>query len=77
MDTAFYALCGGSVMLIGRQIRTLDYLGFERLLRADRKSLLPLQRAVMQDLSKASGLAKLITCAQAFWFCSQCIARLS
>lgn len=38
--------------------------------------LLPLQRAVLQDPSKASGLAKLITCAQALWFYSQCIARL-
>lgn len=76
MDTAFYALCGGGVVLGDSHIRTLNYHGWDMLIELDRKSLLPLQRAVMQDPSKASGLAKFITCAQAFWFCSQCIARL-
>jgi hypothetical protein len=77
MDTAFYALSGGGIRLFEGDTRTLGYWAFRQLARIDRKSLLPLQRAVLQDLSKASGLAKFITCAQAFWFCSQCIARLS
>ena len=77
MDTAFYALSGGGIKLFEGDTRTLGYWAFRQLARIDRKSLLPLQRAVLQDLSKASGLAKFITCAQAFWFCSQCIARLS
>lgn len=77
MDTAFYALSGGGIVLIDRDTRALDKWAFIDLALGDRKSLLPLQRAVLQDPSKASGLAKLITCAQALWFCSQCIARLS
>jgi hypothetical protein len=58
-------------------VKLLSFRGFVNLAHYDSKRLLPLQRAVLQDPSKASGLAKLITCAQAFWFCSQCIARLS
>lgn len=77
MDTAFYAICGGAVVLIENRIRTLSPWAIENLAAYDPKCLLPLQRAVLQDPSKASGLAKFITCAQAFWFCSQCIARLS
>ena len=77
LDTAFYALSGGGVMLIDRDTGTLVGRAFRSLAERDRKSLLPLQRAVLQDPSKASGLAKFITCAQALWFCSQCIARLS
>ena len=77
MDTAFYALSGGGIVLFDRDTKTLVYRAFRGLAEADRKSLLPLQRAVLQDPSKASGLAKFITCAQALWFCSQCIARLS
>ena len=77
LDTAFYALSGGGIILIDRDTGTLNDWALRRLTTTDRKSLLPLQRAVLQDPSKASGLAKFITCAQALWFCSQCIARLS
>jgi hypothetical protein len=77
MDTAFYALCGGGVVLVDDQIRILDFLGVTALAKDNSRLLLPVQKAVLQDPSKASGLAKFITCAQAFWFCSQCIARLS
>ncbi|KAM0705049.1 hypothetical protein Q7P35_007836 [Cladosporium inversicolor] len=77
MDTAFYALCGGAVVLIDGHIRILGFLDFASLARQEFHRLLPVQKAVLQDPSKASGLAKFITCAQAFWFCSQCIARLS
>ena len=64
-------------MLIDHHARTLNYADFAILAEKDPTALLPLQRSVLQDPSKASGLAKFITCAQAFWFCSQCIARLS
>lgn len=77
MDTAFYALSGGAIAFIDDDTSTLTYKAFSDLAKVDCKSLLPLQRAVLQDPSKASGLAKFITCTQAFWFCSQCIARLS
>ena len=77
MDTAFYALCGGGIMLVDHHTRSSDNYLIAALAMEDLTSLLPLQRAVLQDPSKASGLAKSITCAQAFWFCSQCIARLS
>lgn len=77
MDTAFYALGGGGVALVDQSITTLASWDFMAIAEQESRSLLPLQRAVLQDPSKASGLAKFITCAQAFWFCSQCIARLS
>jgi hypothetical protein len=78
MDTAFYALCGGNVVLTDDgSVKTLDILQLSDLAKGNHATLLPIQRAMEQDPSKASGLAKFITCAQAFWFCSQCIARLS
>ena len=76
METAFYALSGGGVVLVNGHIRVLQYWHFGVLAVRESRCLLPLQRAVPQDPSKASGLAKFITCAQALWFCSQCIARL-
>ena len=77
MDTVFYALSGGGIIMVNGDIMTLNHAAFEDFARSHRKDLLPLQRAVLQDPSKASGLTKFITCAQALWFCSQCIARLS
>jgi hypothetical protein len=77
IDTAFYAICGGGVVLLDQHTTALRERTLVEMARLHPKSLLPLQRAVLQDPSKASGLAKFITCAQAFWFCSQCIARLS
>jgi hypothetical protein len=78
MDTAFYALCGGSVMLAhDSTVKTVTFRGLQSILNTDHTKVLPIQRAALQDPSKASGLAKLLTCVQAFWFCSQCIARLS
>jgi hypothetical protein len=80
MDTAFYATCGGCVFLADDStVQTL----FSQLLLVmtmdlrDHTFLLPIQEVMLQNPSKASGLAKSITCIQAFWFCSQCIARLS
>jgi hypothetical protein len=40
--------------------------------------LLPnLSESQVRDKSKASGLAKMLVCTQAIWFCVQCIVRLS
>jgi hypothetical protein len=77
VDTAFYAISGGATTLLDGRIVTLTFNSIFDIGLRKPKVLLPLQRAVLQDPSKASGLAKFITCAQAFWFCSQCIARLS
>lgn len=79
MDTAFYALCSGAVLV--SDCGTEGALTYNSLLwlaqdKSRARCLLPLQRAALQDPSKASGLAKMITCTQALWFCSQCIARL-
>jgi hypothetical protein len=75
--TAFYALRGGGILLMDDRIRVSAWLDIQELAKTDPKCLLPLQRAVLQDPSKASGLAKFLTCAQALWFCAQCVARLS
>jgi hypothetical protein len=41
-------------------------------------SLIPdISKEEISDKSKANGLAKSIVCVQAFWFCVQCITRLS
>jgi hypothetical protein len=41
-------------------------------------SLIPdISKKEIEDKSKANGLAKAIVCVQAFWFCIQCLARLS
>jgi hypothetical protein len=78
MVTAFYASCGGGVVLANdRTVKTLTLHGLWLILSYDHTKLLPIHRAALQDPSKASGLAKFITCLRAFWFCSQCVARLS
>lgn len=60
--------------------------GEQRVLRRDAiaylaahepQSLLQLQRVVLQNPGKANAMGKTITCVQAMWFCTQCIARLS
>lgn len=78
MDTAYYALSGGAVLVSDYGMgETLSSHAIAFLAYDSPTSLLPLQKAVLQDPSKASGLAKIITCTQALWFCSQCIARLT
>jgi hypothetical protein len=78
VGTAFYAISGAIVLKDEYEV-DLALGGHElwRLIEYDPTTLLSIQRAALQDPSKASGLAKMITCTQAFWFCSQCIARLS
>jgi hypothetical protein len=77
IDTAFYAISGATVLVDYGDDLAITTHGFKYLAEQDPRSLIPLQRAALQDPSKATGLTKLITCAQAMWFCTQCIARLS
>jgi hypothetical protein len=78
LSTAFYAI-SGAVLLESDHEKDLAILDdeLERLATKNPTNLIPIQRAALQDPGRASGLAKMITCTQAFWFCSQCIARLS
>jgi hypothetical protein len=78
LSTAFYAI-SGAVLLESDHEKDLAILDDELELLATKNptNLIPIQRAALQDPGRASGLAKMITCTQAFWFCSQCIARLS
>jgi hypothetical protein len=77
MGMAFFALSGGCAYR-NRDggYRILDRYLIVDLVRNEPLSLLPVQRLVLQDPGKADAIAKLIACIQAFWFCSQCIARL-
>jgi hypothetical protein len=78
LGTAFYAISGAIAMESDHEkdIAILDD-ELEHLATENPTDLIPIQRAALQDPGRASGLAKMITCTQAFWFCSQCIARLS
>jgi hypothetical protein len=77
MSMAFFALSGGCVYRDRTgAYRILNHYHIKDLARNAPLSLLPVQRLVLQDPGKANAVAKLIACIQAFWFCSQCIARL-
>jgi len=78
ISTTFYAI-SGAVILVDDYDKdlTMGAHAIFELANSDAAALRPIQRAALQDSGKASVLAKVITCAQAFWFCSQCIARLS
>lgn len=78
MSMAFYALCGGCVYIskTGEQ-RVLRGSAIAYLAKHEPQNLLQLQRVVLQNPGKANAIGKAITCVQAIWFCSQCIARLS
>jgi len=78
VDIAFYAISGAIVLKDDHEMNlAIGELEFKYLAEYDPKALVSVQRAALQDPGKASGLAKMITCTQAFWFCPQCIARLS
>lgn len=78
LDVAFYAISGECVSRTHYGVgETLTRRGIHWLARHRPEILLPAQEAVLQDSSKASGLAEQITCIQALWFCLQCITRLS
>lgn len=78
ITTAFYAISGAIILVDDcEKDLVLGTLGFRYLARHNATALIPIQRAALQNPGKASVLAKMITCAQALWFCSQSIARLS
>lgn len=77
IDMAFYALSGGGVFQSKYTTgKTLRAEAIRYLARHDAKSLIPLQKAVLQDPSKADGIAKIIPCLQALWFGLQCFSRV-
>jgi hypothetical protein len=81
MQTAFYATSGSYVYrsryTTGETVDTLDLRTLEFLASREPETLLPLRIAASQNPGQASGIIKIITCIQAAWFCSQCIARMS
>jgi hypothetical protein len=81
MRTAFHAISGTCVyrseFTTGRTMITLDLEMLKYLASNEPNTLLPLKSAATQNSGQASGIVKLITCIQAAWFCSQCIARMS
>jgi hypothetical protein len=76
IDVAFYAISGAAILDESERV-TMDDYHISVLARHKAAALIPLHRAALQNPGKASVLAKMITCTQALWFCSQCIARLS
>lgn len=77
-DTAFLVLSGGCVHRsrdLGRSVVQKQAILW--LAENEPEALLPLQRTMLQNPSKANAIAKAITCVQALWFCLQCVARLS
>jgi hypothetical protein len=51
--------------------------GLRLLANVDFNLIPDISKEEISDKSKANGLAKSIVCVQAFWFCVQCITRLS
>ena len=78
MSMAFYALSGGCIYTsrTGEQ-RVLRRDAIAYLAAYEPRSLLQLQRVVLQNPGKANAIGKTITCVQTMWFCTQCLARLS
>lgn len=78
IDIAFYAISGAVVLEDDCEPDlTMGDKNIYYLAQHEAAALKPIQRAALQNPGKASVLAKMITCTQALWFCSQCIARLS
>ena len=81
LQTAFYATSGTCVhrskYTTGKTMETLDLETLKLLASRDPESLLPVKIAASQNPGQSSGIVKIITCVQAVWFCSQCIARMS
>jgi len=51
--------------------------GLRLLANVDLNLIPDISKEEISDKSKANGLAKTVVCVQAFWFCVQCITRLS
>ncbi|KAI4253668.1 MAG: hypothetical protein LQ352_003556 [Teloschistes flavicans] len=83
----FYALMGGFTMtsngpgatFLPRDLTrvTLTSSGLRFLLQHEPQALPDITAEQIRDKSKADGLKKTLVCAQALWFCIQCITRLS
>ncbi|KAI4136589.1 MAG: hypothetical protein LQ341_005540, partial [Variospora aurantia] len=83
----FYVLMGGFTLACGAKEgsflpcdltqATLTPDGLRFLLQLDPDALPDITANQIRDKSKADGLKKTIVCAQALWFCVQCITRLS
>ena len=84
---SFYAVMGGfafdtsastpSFLPNGRTRLTLNLRGLVYVAEKAPWLLPDLSGEFIKDKSKASGLAKLLVCLQALWFCVQCILRLT
>jgi hypothetical protein len=81
LNTAFHAISGTCVYrsryTTGNTLKTLDLDTLIMLATSEPETLLPVQVAAAQGIGQASGIVKAITCVQAVWFCSQCIARMN
>jgi hypothetical protein len=81
LNTAFHAISGTCVYrsryTTGNTLKTLDLDTLIMLATSEPETLLPVKIAAAQGLGQASGVIKAITCVQAVWFCSQCIARMN
>ena len=80
MQTAFHATSGVCVYrskyTTGRTMTTLDLDVLKFLASKEPATLLPVKIAASQNPGQATGIVKTLTCVQAIWFCSQCIARM-
>jgi hypothetical protein len=87
MCHSHYALMGGfafdacnmntNVLPHGKQRLVLSPGGIESLAKIDINLLPDISSEHIQDKSKRSSLGKFLFCAQAFWFCFQCVVRLA
>lgn len=55
---------------------TLTWAGVRLLMKREAHLLPQLSLEQIEDKAKANGLAKTIVCAQAIWFCVQCVTRI-
>ena len=55
---------------------TLTWAGVRLLMKREPHLLPQLSLEQIEDKAKANGLAKTIVCAQAIWFCLQCVTRI-
>jgi hypothetical protein len=81
LRTVFLATSGicvyRSKYTTGKTMKTLDITALKFLASKEPETLLPVQIVASQNPGQAGGLAKTLTCIQAVWFCSQCIARMN
>ena len=87
MTHSFYAIMGGFAFDMteaepqflpnGRSRLTINPKGLIYLAETAPKLIPDLSKEFIRDKSNADGLAKLLVCLQALWFCMQCILRLA